>query len=266
MTQVFVIGNADLTTVENVSLSDNVRQQSIAITESSRKKESHNTVESSREQAIKSENLASSSKDHITKNNNGRAKNGRTHKVDVIETPIPFNETSNHYRAVEREENTNISLSYEKKLHQEQASKREEIFKDIILDKHIEFSWEVCLSWFFGIAVVGLLSTIPISMIPAHDLIQFPEYWFEILFHGFYFNILAFLILCIQIGSFLNLRYVTRKQNIIRVLLIGVGHQCSLFSDLTTFGLKCLNTSFLFLFLELRLAFGLPFPWHQFNG
>ena len=146
MTQVFVIGNADLSSIENVSISDDIRHRSIAILETRRKRDSHNIVESSKGKAINSSNLANSLVNHVLKSNSqndGRIQDEETHNVEVTESPNLLYEKSDHDIEDEREKNTQISLSDEKKLHQEQASKREEIFKNIILNEQVKFSWEV---------------------------------------------------------------------------------------------------------------------------
>ena len=57
----------------------------------------------------------------------------------------------------------------------------------------------------FGIVLVGILSTIPLTLIPLHDLVVSPEYWPELLFMGAVAAALEYVKRCFEVSSILNL-------------------------------------------------------------
>ena len=85
------------------------------------------------------------------------------------------------------------------------SNTRQSRFKAIILDEHSEFSWIQLLSRTFGSVIVGFLITTPLSLIPLHDLVQYPEYWYEICFAGTYALSLIAIHLIIVFGSYMNI-------------------------------------------------------------
>ena len=75
------------------------------------------------------------------------------------------------------------SLDSEKEFYEHKAQKRSEIFKGIIFDEVGGTSLhDVMVS--LGMVLFGFGVTIPFTLLPYHDLILFPEYWYEILLPG----------------------------------------------------------------------------------
>ena len=127
-----------------------------------------------------------------------------------------FESDENSIRSVSRnatlnfpdnEETPEAFLDSERNYHKRIATTRREVFKSIILAEHLEFSWIEFLSRAFGILIVGILIPTPLTLIPLHDLVKFPEYWYEILCTGSYLMTLMGALLAIQFGSFMNIEY-----------------------------------------------------------
>ena len=109
----------------------------------------------------------------------------------------------------------------EKISHEEIALNRITTFKCIVLNEKIEYSWEEYILYPFCLVLLSFSSTIPLSLIPAHDLILYPEYWYESLFHGVLLSTWSFAYWCITAGMVLNITYILRKRNILWVSFIG---------------------------------------------
>ena len=72
-----------------------------------------------------------------------------------------------------------------------------------------------------GIIVVGFLCTLPYSLLPAHNIIQFPEFRYEVLFHVALSEILANVMLCLIAGYVLNINLIKRPRKILILSLVG---------------------------------------------
>ena len=129
--------------------------------------------------------------------------------------------SSNQDQGSESTNETHLSLEEEEILHQNKAGKREETFRSIILNEGIETAGLKCIFYLFGITLIGVLSTLPQTLIPAHDLIRYPEFWYEILIHGIFAIIPFYIFTCVLTASLLNLEYLLLKENIFFVTLIG---------------------------------------------
>ena len=118
--------------------------------------------------------------------------------------------------------NLNSYLHSEKRLHEEKAQSRKELFESIIQNEPTKFSSTDLLFYPFAIILVGFLVLVPFCFFPAHDLIILPEYWYELLAHGTYFTIFNSLFWTYMSGSFLNLSYFHQARPLIVTILAGV--------------------------------------------
>ena len=241
MVKIFVINDSELSSVENLTF------------------EKDDSLSKCNEEIEKSQ---------IKKSNNIFVRDGD-------ENPIAVDEIPNDDTGKEIQENSPVSLEDQKKLYQERTTKREERFECIILNKQVEFSWVVFLSCLFGITLIGFVSTTPITLVPAHDLILFPEYWFEVLFHGLIFLTAQNLYMCFVNESVLNVSYNIEKRNIVQLVLIGMAASTTLMLALYyiwTYHLEyqfpmpflglILVSSMMFIFLPI-LWFKLPPEWRE---
>ena len=122
----------------------------------------------------------------------------------------------------EKVPNFSVSLHSEKIIHEEKSIWRIESFKSIISNNNSEFSGHMLIVYTFGIAIIGFMATLSFSLIPAHDLIQSPEFWYEILFHGGCTTTLGWWFRSIEVDKFLNIQYFQQWRKMISIILIGV--------------------------------------------
>ena len=122
-------------------------------------------------------------------------------------------------------DNKNYSDLYfdsEKEENEGKANKRNDTFKSIITGRHIEdTSWSKLFLGALGIILLGFMQTIPLTLIPYRDLIQYPEYWWELLIPGSYASSIGFAFRCMFSGSYLNNDHLLRFKNMALVCLAG---------------------------------------------
>ena len=114
------------------------------------------------------------------------------------------------------------SLSTEKRAHEENYQRRLNEHSAILRNDNIEYSWIKMLLYTFGIVFLGLISTFPISLIPVHDLINCPKYWYEILYHATVNATGVCFLNCCLTAYFLNVNYTLKLQNIANIILITI--------------------------------------------
>ena len=161
------------------------------------------------------------------------------------------------------------SLANEMVFHKEMERKRTERYKLILFNTMNDFSWQSLFTNIFGIVLFGVLSTLPMSQIPAHDLVQFPAYWYEILFHGSLTAIFGYCLNCCFSGYFMNLRYTFKISNVLTICLIGIA--LCLFALVLSyvFWSKVLNYQYPIPFLGIAFLNILTYPfcimiWYNF--
>ena len=125
----------------------------------------------------------------------------------------------------EDQKDSETSLEYEKWANEEKSNKRNTLMMSIIRNEPIELSWRKGLIQTSIIILVGISSTIPLTLIPAHDLLKFPGYWYETLWHGGYIITWFWVYLCYCVSHWMNIGFITSKRNILfMVIIVNVGH------------------------------------------
>ena len=113
------------------------------------------------------------------------------------------------------------SFCSETRRNEENASKRNQSFKSIILGGYDDFSWLNMISVTFGIILFGFMQTISLTLIPYHDLLQSPEYWYELLLPATFWGALEAVNRCTQLGTFMNMEILLRPRNMALMALAG---------------------------------------------
>ena len=173
MTRVFVINDDELSSVEYVSTSTEGAQ-------SNRNKHLKKNIEPlesfRRSSSLPSELLTDdityhlgddSTKNQEMKSNIPRVSRTRRNKMNYV-----------------------TSLELENLKHGKIKRKRKETFQSLISGFAIEVSWINGVFTTIGIIVAGFPATFLYTLVPAHNLITHPEFWWEILLHGTGFNTL----------------------------------------------------------------------------
>ena len=75
---------------------------------------------------------------------------------------------------------TSSTLSSEKRIHDERAKQRLKTYVAILRNGDLQLSWLKLFFYTFGIAILGFISILPMTLVPVHDLVKFPEYWYEV--------------------------------------------------------------------------------------
>ena len=115
----------------------------------------------------------------------------------------------------------NTSLESEKFRNEEDASRRKDVFKAIILNRHTEYFGLEGFLYTLGIITFGVLPTVFFSLIPAHNLITHPQFWYEILFHFCVIETTCCVWFSYTTGCFLNTNHPQNMRNIMKFGLIG---------------------------------------------
>ena len=116
-------------------------------------------------------------------------------------------------------------LDFEKRKHEEKEFERNEKFKMIICDGQLESSLVKLLFLTFGITFFGYLNSISLTLIPYHNLVQSPEYWYEILLPALHMGGLISVYRCIVIGSYMNMEDLLVTRNLTLMSFAGIATQ-----------------------------------------
>ena len=186
MTKVFTIKDEDIFSIESLSSSSSNDQEkpekvieklrsevSIQVSKATKKNLSSKTnIE---------ENLSADVGDSHTYVEEQRIEqnSSSTQSNDVFTIEQQLNELND-----ENQDGMLETLDSENEFHQRAADKRFEVFKSMILNESHQFSSKNLIYYTSGIILISFVCTIPFSSIPASDLIQSPENWYEILFHA----------------------------------------------------------------------------------
>ena len=130
-------------------------------------------------------------------------------------------EVNNNFTDNSVKDNWEDSLEKEEHSNERKSRKRTEAFKSIILDKPKVFAWTTLAYYTIGIALIGVLVTTPLTVIPAHDIIQFPEYWYEIFFHGAIGITSEIVRMSFVFGNTLNTTFTQKTRNVLFICISG---------------------------------------------
>ena len=115
------------------------------------------------------------------------------------------------------------SLELERQHHEGTFRRRKERFQSIISNQSIDLSLIDGLLYTPRIIILSFLSTVPLSLTPAHDLLQNPEYWYEHIFHGILSTTSGWILQCFRASYFLNITNIRKIRNVFFMCLIGDG-------------------------------------------
>ena len=170
---------------------------------------------------VKSSSI-SNSKHPSEKHDNHTLRNGRNKSGSMQENAV--SSPKNLEKIVSPNKNTpDLSLDSERHLHEKKCRRRKKVFQSIIFNKSIDISWLKGILYTPGIIIVGFLHTISLSLLPAHDLLEFPEYWYELIFHGLWTTTSGWVLQCFRASYFLNITYIRKFRNVFVMCLVGDG-------------------------------------------
>ena len=152
----------------------------------------------------------------------------------------------------EPKDNINDSLDLEEAWDNHSARQRNEMFKSILLNNSTNFSWQELFLYTLGSTSIGVIAATPYSLIPVHDLIQYSEYWYEIVIQASYSNFWASASNCLLCGYFTNIQYLCLDRILFLMSIIGF---LRTFSFLTS----------IYLIWTLICGFNFPVPFMGYS-
>ena len=155
------------------------------------------------------------------------------------------------------EQRQEVSLESEKIQHEEKANKRQKLFKDILVNTKDDFSMTKLILYSCCVIIAGLTSTVVYAIIPAHDLVLRPEFWYEAVFHGAYMAALSWMSYSIVGGYILNLNFTKTIKSASLMFLSGFLAGFGLITAAYFFWTQVLLYQYpipLFMFVKLLLA------------
>ena len=142
-------------------------------------------------------------------------KKSKTNKISVVR-PLQNQMVNTHQSYADD------SFNAERVAHEETLRSRNEKYKAIIMNNPTELSWLRLSKFSLGSVVFGIISTFPLSLIPAHDLLQYPEFWYELLFHQGWACVWTYCFRLLECASYLNFPYIQLRNNVMSICLSGV--------------------------------------------
>ena len=141
---------------------------------------------------------------------------------ETSEPKIPVPQQQNFVgNQPESDLNLNVDLESEKIANEENARKRMELLTSIIVKNPVNFSMPEFLFYTIGISSFGFLLTLPLTFFPLHDIIQYPEYWYEVLICVMFNASVGSVGSSFTCSYFLNIKYIRDWKNICFVGALG---------------------------------------------
>ena len=156
---------------------------------------------------------------------------------------VSSDESTNHSNA-----EVITSLEVERAQHENKAYLRTNLFKQILVDEQIELSTLNFFLFILGTILVCSASTFIYTLIPLHNVIIYPSYWYEILFISTSWSIWAGFSITYYCGWYLNLSYIS-----------GVRHSLVICVTMSVIAILC--TIAMYVIWTCALGFGFPLPW-----
>ena len=116
-------------------------------------------------------------------------------------------------------EDSDESLEHEKSNHEERNKLRNDTFVALISGKHTETSWTKGILLLILVVLIGFPSTFLYTLVPMHDLLMYPGYWYEILFHGSILHTLRSIAFCLPASWFMNITQMRKIRTLASVCI-----------------------------------------------
>ena len=158
----------------------------------------------------------------------------------------------NHQRLETNDEQSEVpaALQLEKEQHEWRINVRDQFFKKILSNGLVELDWPK--HFFYMIATIVICGVVPFSvtLIPVHDVIRYPGYWYEAPLQGFIFSIYMGMMYPYAAGFYMNIDYIHGVRCYLASVVVGIG--------------AYYLTFFIYLFVGTQvLQFHFPMPFHS---
>ena len=107
----------------------------------------------------------------------------------------------------------------EKLQHEWTAKEREDTFKAIVCNDQLSVPWKKSFCHIIGTVFISAACTIPSSLIPVHNILQQPEYWYEVMIP----LLPVIMINCLYIPSscsyYINIEYIRNARFLLKLFM-----------------------------------------------
>ena len=124
------------------------------------------------------------------------------------------------------QDNSSIDLESEKEQHELKCHIRTESLKAILAGAPTQSSWPAFMFQILGTILMSFVSTFPWSLIPAHNVVHNPEYWYEIILPNASICVINGLFFLLITGTYMNINYIKRVRHVLAILIVNI--VCSL--------------------------------------
>ena len=202
MTRVFILEEDEISSIEHVSSgkSENISTTGQYLID---KKEKDGNITRKKDSIDKVVNMLSARKEHR----------------NVVDNTYQGCKFFNNI--CKDESRLKTSLDQEKAKHEEKNKRRKNLFESLILGGEVEVSWTKGFLTVIGIIIASLISTLYLTVVPAHDVVQNPQYWYEILYHGTIGHISISIGFCVPASWFMNISQMRKPRTLAIVCLIS---------------------------------------------
>ena len=209
MTRVFVVQDGDLSSIRPLSYSSMNSQVNMA---------RNVTKQDNKHSKYPQENDAPNLK-FFKKTTIYPSRDDNTYSVNTSNRGLISNNLSNN---IDYENNhLDESLQLEKTNNEERSRNRAEIFRSLISGSSVDVSWFKGFLYTLGIIIISFPSTFLYTLVPAHDLIRYPEFWYEILFHGTILNTFRSIAFCLPASWFMNIKQMREARTLVTVCMVS---------------------------------------------
>ena len=120
------------------------------------------------------------------------------------------------------ETTSSTAIGIEKLEHQIKAEQRIQRFNDILSNTPSPNGWTKYVVYGFSSLVITLLTTSQFTLIPAHNVIHYPSYWYEFPLQSLVFGFSIAAVTLIQCSYWLNIRYIKNIRTYLKMCLAGM--------------------------------------------
>ena len=120
------------------------------------------------------------------------------------------------------ENTSSTEIGLEKLEHELKSEQRIKLFNDILSNSPTQNSWIRYVLYGLSSLVITLLATSQFTMIPAHNIIHYPEYWYEFPLQSLVFGFILAAFILFQCSYWMNIRYIRKLRAYLMICLAGI--------------------------------------------
>lgn len=168
--------------------------------------------------------------------------------INVKSLDIKFKQTLSDKNTTPTNTDVIASLELEKSQHEWEANLRKKVFHKILSNEVVELSFSRFILRTLGIIVVSIVPTFTYTLIPLHNVVLYPYYWYETLYIFGMWSIWVAILNIYLSGYYLNIRYIIQYRHLLSLWLSMI---------ITSFLIMVI----IYFIWTHALSFQFPMPW-----